>query len=308
MTIKEVTSGQYAALPLKHPHVFNTAAFSCLNAAKAERLHFLVFEEEGRLRYGITLGRRAGWLLSPFSAPFGGFSFCRTPHLESLDAAVQALADYARGLGCRLRVSLPPLFYASQFLTETATVLSRRSTATRIELNYHFPVARFADYDRCLARNARKNLRHAERQEWEFTVVRRGDAEGLRRAFGVIRRNREEHGYTLSMTLAEVERTVELIPADFFLLRHGDVDVAAAQVFHVAEGIAQVVYWGDLHACSPLRTMNMLAYRLFEHYSHTALDVLDIGTSMLGDVPNYGLCDFKASVGCEASPKFVFEF
>lgn len=60
MTIKEVTPDQYAALPLKHTHVFNTAAFSRLNAAKAERLHFLVFEEEGKPRYGITLGEREG--------------------------------------------------------------------------------------------------------------------------------------------------------------------------------------------------------------------------------------------------------
>lgn len=308
MTIKQVTPSEYAALPLTHPHVFNTAAFSCLNAAKAGRLHFLVFEEEGKMRYGITLGERKGWLLSPFSAPFGGFSFAKTPHLESLDAAAQALSDYAKERNLRMRISLPPLFYAPQFLAETAMVLSRRSTATRMELNYHFPLSRFADYDRCLARNARKNLRHAEKQEWEFLAVGRKDEEGLRQAFDVIRRNREEHGYQLSMTLDEVEKTVQLIPADFFLLRHAGENVAAAQVFHVAEGIAQVVYWGDIHAYSSLRTMNMLVYRVFEHYSHTDLRVLDIGTSMLGDVPNYGLCDFKTSVGCEASPKIVFSF
>lgn len=139
MTIKEVTPDQYAALPLKHTHVFNTAAFSRLNAAKAERLHFLVFEEEGKPRYGITLGEREGWLLSPFSAPFGGFSYCKTPHIESLDAAAQMLADYAHNLGFRMRISLPPLFYAPQFLAETAAVLSRRSSATHIELNYHSP-------------------------------------------------------------------------------------------------------------------------------------------------------------------------
>ena len=308
MTIKEVTPQEYAALPLTHPHVFNTAAFSTLNAAKAEQLHFLVLGEEGRARYGITLGEREGWLLSPFSAPFGGFSFIRTPHLESLDAAAQSLCHYANRRGLRMRISLPPLFYSPQFLAETATVLSRRCTVTHLELNYHFTLSRFADYEACLAHNARKNLRHAEKQEWEFLAVWRNDEEGLRQAFDVIRRNREEHGYRLSMTLEEVERTVRQIAADFFLLRHEGKNVAAAQVFHVAEGVAQVVYWGDLHAYSSLRTMNMLVYRVFEHYSRSDLRVLDIGTSMLGDAPNFGLCDFKTSVGCEASPKIVFEF
>lgn len=84
MTIKEVTPDQYAALPLKHPHVFNTAAFSRLNAAKAERLHFLVFEEEGKPRYGITLGEREGWLLSPFSAPSAASPIARHRILRAL--------------------------------------------------------------------------------------------------------------------------------------------------------------------------------------------------------------------------------
>lgn len=308
MKIESVTPDQYAALPLKHTHVFNTPQFALLNAHKTEQLHHLVFEDEGKPRFGIILGEHEGWLLSPFSAPFGGFSYCRTPHLEGLDAAVESLCAYAKNMGLRMRITLPPFFYESQFLAETATVLSRRSVATHIHLNYHFTLSRFTDYEKCLARNARKNLRHAEEQEWEFVAVWHDDEEGLCQAFDVIRRNRDEHGYRLSMTLDDVLKTVRIIPADFFLLRHKSVNVAAAQVFHVAEGIAQVVYWGDLHAYSSLRTMNMLVFRVFEHYSRSSLRVLDIGTSMLGDVPNFGLCDFKTAVGCEASTKLSFEF
>ena len=307
MTIEEVSLEEYSALPFKHPHVFNTPGFAALNAHKAERLHCLTFSDESRLRYGIILGEREGWLLSPFSAPFGGFSYCRAPHLESLDAAAECLLDYARKAELRVRISLPPLFYEPQFVADTAAILSSRSVATHIHLNYHFTLSRFADYERCLARNARKNLHHAEGQEWEFVSVWRDDEDGLRQAYDVIRRNREEHAYPLSMTLDDVLKTVRVIPADFFLLRHGGENVAAAQVFHVAEGIAQVVYWGDIRVWSPLRTMNMLAFRVFEHYSRSPLRVLDIGTSMLGDAPNFGLCDFKTAVGCEVSPKFVFE-
>lgn len=307
MQIKEVSLAEYAELPLKHAHVFNKADFSMLNAHKAETVHCLVFEEEGKCKYGITLGEREGWLLSPFSAPFGGFSHAKSVHLESLEAAAAALVSYARHSGKRLRVVLPPLFYEPQFLSETVNVLSRCGSISYIDLNYHFPIHSFADYEKNIARNARKNLRHAEECDWEFVVVWRDDKEGLRQAYDVIRRNREEHGYPLRMALDDVEKTVELIDADFFLLRHDGKNVAAAQVFHVAEGIAQVIYWGDLRAYSAMRPMNMLAYRVFEHYSRQGLKVLDIGPSTEHGVPNYGLCDFKTGIGCVASPKFVFE-
>lgn len=307
MQIKEVSLEEYAGLPLKHAHVFNSVDFSRLNAHKADRLHCLVFEEEGKCKYGITLGEREGWLLSPFSAPFGGFSHGKSVHLESLDAAAEALVYYAKDKEKRLRVVLPPLFYEQHFLSETVNVLSRHATLSYIDINYHFPIQHFSDYENHIARNARKNLRHAEDCNFEFVAVWRGDRDGLRQAYEVIRRNREEHGYALRMSLDDVEKTVNLIDADFFLLRHEGENVAAAQVFRVAEGIAQVIYWGDLRAYSALRPMNMLAYRVFEHYSRQGLQVLDIGPSTEHGTPNYGLCDFKTGIGCVASPKFVFE-
>ena len=89
-------------------------------------------------------------------------------------------------------------------------------------------------------------------------------------------------------------------------MTHGGVDVAAAQVFHVAKGVAQVVYWGDLRAYSHLRTMNSLAYMLFAYYHATGLKVLDIGPSTEGGVPNHGLCEFKEGIGCSVTPKFSF--
>ena len=108
------------------------------------------------------------------------------------------------------------------------------------------------------------------------------------------------------MTLDDVEKTVRTVPADFFLLQYERKDVAAAQIFHVAEGIAQVIYWGDLRAYSHLRPMNYFAYRLFMHYQREGLRILDIGPSTMDGTPNYGLCDFKTAIGCEITPKFAF--
>ena len=307
MIIHEVSDTEYSEKIERHPHIFNTTAFAQLNAYKADDVHYLLFEESGKTRFGLVLGERGGMLMSPFSAPFGGFSVNKRQSVEMVDKAVAALVEYARRERKDIRMVLPPQFYDTDLIAAEINVLSRRAELQYIDLNFMFPLSKFADYAGSLERNAHKNLKRALKSDLEFVAVQRGDTDGMHRAYEVIRRNREEHGYPLRMSLDDVEATIKIIPADFFILRHEGVDVAAAQVFHVAEGIAQVVYWGDLRAYSALRPMNYLSYRMFEHYSREGLRILDIGPSTEDGVPNYGLCDFKTGIGCDTIPKFVFK-
>ena len=53
--------------------------------------------------------------------------------------------------------------------------------------------------------------------------------------------------------------------------------------------------------------MNYLAYRIFEHYYKEGIKILDIGPSTEHGIPNYGLCNFKESIGCSVSSRFIFE-
>ena len=307
MKIIEVPAQEYAGRIERHPHVFNTTAFAELNAHKADAVHYLLFDDNGKTRFGLILGERGGKLLSPFSAPFGGFSVNREQSLAKIDEAVVSLAEYAEKERKDIRIALPPQIYAHNLTTSCVNVLSRHARLHHVDLDYYFPLHKFGSYADVLDRNARNKLRQAEMNAFVFVAVERDDADGIRRAYDVIRRNRAEHGYPLRMSLEDVEATIKIIPADFFLLRYEGEDVAAAQIFHVADGIAQVIYWGDLRAYSHLRTMNYLAYRIFEYYSHECLRVLDIGPSTEDGIPNYGLCDFKTGIGCDVVPKFVFE-
>jgi lipid II:glycine glycyltransferase (peptidoglycan interpeptide bridge formation enzyme) len=79
--------------------------------------------------------------------------------------------------------------------------------------------------------------------------------------------------------------------------------VAAAVVFYVAHQIAQVIYWGDLPKFSEHKTMNFLSYSLFKYYSENGIAMIDIGSSTEDSVPNYGLCEFKESIGCDLNIK-----
>ena len=306
MKIVEVEAKEYREIFAKPAHAYNSVEFAQLNSHKAERLHHLVFDDSGA-RLGIILGERAdGVMYSPFSAPFGGFTTNRPQQFEYFDMAVELLKEYGAGRDKRIVITLPPDLYDRRQIPLAVNALCRHAETRFVDVNYHFALSDFEHYIQNIERNARNKLNHAMKENLIFNKVERGDSDGAARAYGVIRRNREEQGYPLRMTCDEVMRTAEIIPADFFLLSHGGRDIAAAQVFHVAEGICQLIYWGDLREYSGMRPMNLLAYRVFEHYRKQGLSILDIGPSTEDGVPNYGLCSFKKSIGCMASNKFSF--
>ena len=306
MTISELTGSEYAAT-YKASYVYNTTEFAKLNCDKVERIHYLSVHD-AKARYGIILGERGEWLCSPFSAPFGGFSANSTHSIERIDETVDLLVDYATQRGKHLRVTLPPMVYDETQLSKWVSAFARKMPMSSIELNFHFDLARMAHYDDFIDRRARQKLTHARKETFNLVSLDATDKSQVARAYEVIRRNREERGFPLRMSLEQVWQTVsQVIKADFWVLEHEGEDVAAAQVFHVADDVAQVIYWGDIREYSALRPMNFLTYELFLHYYKAGLRTLDIGPSTEDGIPNYGLCEFKENIGCSVTLKYCFE-
>lgn len=114
-------------------------------------------------------------------------------------------------------------------------------------------------------------------------------------------------GFPLNMTLPEVRKTMNIIPADVFLVHNEEhLPIASAFVFHVAPKIVQVIYWGDLPEFNRYKTMNFLSYNVFNYYKNLGYSFVDIGQSTVASIPNPGLCDFKESIGCDVSEKRTY--
>lgn len=306
MQIKNLTPDEFAST-FQAAHVFNTVAFAQLNSDKVECVHYLSFDDP-KTCFGIVLGESNGVLRSPFSAPFGGFLEKGTHGLERMEKAVDALADYAKERSLRLQITLQPMVYDETRLSMWVNVMMRKMQLHHTDLNYHFDISRMPNYSSVINRSARKLLNQALRQNFCLRKLDSGNRDDVARAYNVISCNRKERGFPLRMTFEQVWQTVsQVITADFFVLEHEGCDVAAAQIFHVADGIAQVVYWGDIRQYAKSRPMNYLAYSLFGHYAGNGLRILDIGPSTEDGIPNYGLCEFKESIGCSVTMKYCFE-
>jgi hypothetical protein len=268
-------------------------------------LHYLIFSDDA-VRLGITLGEKDEYLCSPFSAPFGGFCYSNIESIEVFEQAVAALREYGEKVGKKVRISLPPFIYDETAFSKSISALLRGGAAIdHLDLNYQFEVERFAVYENIIERSARKNLHNSMKTDFTFMQLDSDKESDVLRAYEVIRKNREARGFPLRMSAQAVLDTVKIVHADFFVMSHDGIDMAAAQVFHVTDDVCQVVYWGDIPEYADLRVMNFFTYKIFEHYYNQGLKILDIGPSTEDGVPNYGLCEFKENIGCTVSTKYT---
>jgi hypothetical protein len=306
--LEEVSPQQFSTVINNPFHIFGSAPFNELNKTKAEQVSYLLFKDS-KYRMGLVVGMKETSLLSPFSAPFGGFTPLHDDiKLQSVEESVDCLVAWAKTRGIKnIKITLPPPIYFESYLAKVVNVFYRKNFATRqIELNYHYDLNKFSEtYAESIWRNARKNLNQALANNLSFFKC---ETEAQKQeAYAVIQHNRSVRGVPFRMSWQQIMDTTEIISADFFLVHAAGKSIAAAIVFRVATHIVQVIYWGDLPEFSHLKTMNFLSYKVFEFYKKENYRFIDIGYSTVDSIPNYGLCEFKESIGCDMQPKLVFE-
>jgi hypothetical protein len=111
----------------------------------------------------------------------------------------------------------------------------------------------------------------------------------------------------MNMSWNDIRATASVIPTDFFFLKRGDEGIAGSIVYKAASGIRYVPFWGDRPGYATQKPMNFLSHYIAEFYRRKDEQYLHIGISTENSVPNYGLCEFKESIGCTITPKLSFE-
>lgn len=308
---EEVSPERFEELFGRGTTIYDSTKFAALNSGKVLSVRHVVLSDT-KPRFGIILGDDGLTLSSPFSAPFGGMSAApatRHTNPELITSAIAALKEYGCCSGRNIRITLPPPFYSSGLIAEQANALFRLGKQEGMEINHHFPIEKYADYVALLPdSSARYSYRRAHKTPWQYQWGKALEqSELFERAYRIIRLNREANDYPLRMSAEEMLLTAPLVGTYCLVQSVDGIDVAAAIVYtDVAEGIWHVIYWGDSSAHRDLRPMNALAPELYRHAKNAGVKIVDIGPSSQHSVPNFGLCRFKLSVGCEETLKMTF--
>ncbi|HWW41760.1 hypothetical protein [Pedobacter sp.] len=305
MEIVESNQIEYKSVIENPYHIFNSADFNDLNRNKCSDVKYFLFKDS-KYRLGFIGGIRNGYLISPFSAPFGGFSFLRQDvQISAIEAAIDLLGKYVFDNQLKgIKILLPPLIYNESFLSKLINAFYRRGyTVNNLDLDFYADLKMMTNYSEHIWYNAKKNLKISLKQNFEFIKC---DDKDIEEVYEVIKLNREFKGKPLNMSLEDILATSKVIPTDFFIVLQNGVSVASAVVFHATESIMYVPFWGDKPGFGLSKPMNFISSKIFEYYHNANKKYVHIGIATEESMPNYGLCEFKESIGCTITPKLTF--
>jgi len=225
------------------PHPFLSQKFLQLNRSKVEKFFFLV-EDDTKPQIGLILGLQDGHLLSPFSAPFGGFHYNNEILLISrIENFLKDLKEFVKNNEIKqFRITLPPHLYQQ---SNDIKVIN-----TLIRLGY---IIEPPDISSCVYlekfnnkykyRRTRESFNEAERNQLSFNnLIHLSEKEN---AYEIVYHNRLQVHRPIHMTFNELIQTNDLWPIDFFGIRTSSGEmVAAAILYQFPNQTVYSVFWG----------------------------------------------------------------
>ena len=292
----------------KDPHPFISIPFTELNQQKVEKVVYLVENKSNKIAIGLVAGIDKGVLLSPFSAPFGGFHFRQNKiYVREIENFLNLLKNYiVESQLLKVKIVLPPNIYNQSFNAKMINTCIRNGFTMNVpEITNYVDLKTFSEV--FTDRDARTYYNQAVRNELSFAEV--NNLEEKEQVFNLICKNREKFGRPIYMTFKDVLNTNTLWTTDFFKITDKNNEMVASAIFYRAHPtISYAVFWGDSEQGRPLRAMDFLAFNLWNYYKSLNFDFIDMGTSTESGVPNEGLLRFKETHDCISSLRFSFEW
>jgi hypothetical protein len=298
-------------LRAENNHLFNEPNYFRLHATSSNDIYAqLVRISDSRVYATIAFYEDEGKVFaSPKRGTFGGLGLNQPLDLQIVERFIRTIVAFLKSLGGRkISLKCPPMSHDLALSSVVSNICLRHgATLCGYELNYDLrvdsrPFLERIDYSN--VKRIRKCLRTGFLAE-EIPMA------NYAAAYSVVRENREQHGYPISMTEAQLEAMLATFPdrLHFFAVfpePQKSRIVAAAVCVALTPTILYVLYWGDVADMAAFSPIALLASCIYAFCQREGFVVLDVGTSTLHGEPNTGLINFKRNLGCSESLKLSF--
>lgn len=300
-----ISEDNYANAFSKEHHPFLSDKFIELNKHKSDKILRLV-EKDIKPTIGLIVGVKNGFLVSPFSAPFGGFHFCHEMiYISKIQNFIHDLQTYIQCndyLG--IQITLPPDIYHQTFNSKTINSLYNNNFKIKtIDITSWIDLNSFNNIFK------QKRSKEYYHQAIKYGLVFKQATLKLEKiqAYDLIRLNRIKFGRPIHMTFQDLEELNTIWDIDYFLVhnKHNEV-VASAILYRAHKSIVYAVFWGDNELGRSQKAMNFCLFNLWKHYKELGYCHIDISISTEDGIPNEGLLRFKEMHEGISSLRYTF--
>ena len=289
-------------------HIFNNPKYFKIHSKSCKDLYAQLVRKTDKKVYATIAFYEAscGFYLSPKRGTFGGLSLNQSIDFHTIEQFVQRITELLRRQGAKeILLSLEPSAHKPDIFAIVFNVLMRDGfLPINYELNYNLNITN----DNFISRidyGAIKRLRKLERAGFQSKKISHTE---LSSVYDIISNNRERLGVPMSMRPDQLKEMIDAFPervhlfATYRTSEYIDM-VAAAICFQVAKKIMYVFYWGDVENMQSYSPVVMLASHIYSFCQENNFELMDVGISTLNSEPNYGLINFKRSLGFKESLK-----
>lgn len=309
MEVNRVSPEEYIQIVQDFKVFFNNPKFCELNRDKVDDVHYLVLYK-GNLPYvGLIIGQSGVLGRCPFSAPYSfPVPLKENMRIADYDEALVAIEDYCKLMGMmEIKFIFPPFFYDENCLSAWTSSLYRRGfRINQVDINYALDVKVLnqENYEWLISKKGRHHLHKAIQSG--IKVVHCNSEDEIMEAYQIILKNHNAKGRPTYMSFEQIQNTFKIVPHDVFLAKLNGTGIASMIYYQISNEIIQCIYSGYLLEYSNSGVMNYLSWHAVKYYGDKGFKIIDRSTATENSIPNYGLCNFKESVGGKRSLKYTF--
>jgi len=267
---------------------------------------FVLRKETNELLALIQLHVKDGVARSPFRSPYGSYLFSEEVSADLLADFIGFVEGELRKKGVQTIVlKNPPEEYRQKKSKIFLDVLDHAGySIEKEETSALIPVTEKAFGDG-LHNSEQKRLRKCADAG---LLVQEVNLDHLEEVYQFLLTCRAKKGYTLSMTLGEIEKMVALFADRFFLLvvRHTEKIAAATISIRITDHVLYNFYHDHDAAFDHLSPVVLLNEGIYAVCQQKKWDWLDLGTSQMNGAVNESLLTFKLRLGAIPSRKLTF--
>jgi len=286
--------------------LFHHAEHLRLQASEGWHWFYISQEKRQAIVASVFLHFDGAVASSAVRSPFGTIEFSDVTPIDVLYAFIAFVEERSKSAGIRtIELKLPPLLYSPSQGSLLQTFLFNQGYGVK---NAEAGTIRFTDGDFLMPLNRleRRQLRKCEEHGMTFKTLAHSNLESV---YAFILSCRQKKGYTLSMTLKDLQRVMNKFADRYILLGVFDQQkmVAASVAVKISSSIVYNFYADHDEAYDFYSPGVMVVKGLYEYCQHHQIAMLDMGTSAVDGKPNFGLLNFKMRLGGMPTPKLTLE-
>jgi len=285
--------------------LFNTREHRLTQARTGWREFYLLNKERNKILALVAFCVQNKKASSPLRAPFGSFEISVNLKLSDLkEFIIEVEKALVKAGVSKIEIINPPALYSTYHNRLVAALLNQNYTPIQCDLSCSIPVDQTPLLEK-INKGKRKQLRHGQKAGFTFKKL---TLSKLNDVYVFIESCRLERSQKLSLSLKELQRTVNVIPKAFqlFAVYQNNRIISASVCVQINKSILYTFYSAHLKVFDNFSPLVFLLSHLYDLCHKKGISLLDMGTSTIGGKPNFNLIDFKIRVGGILSPKFIF--